>query len=133
MIKFIASYFSHTDGRGSIRGVIQSGKWEEVNMVSSQKGTVRGGHYHKETQELFVILFGKIEVTTQKVEDGQLVGEPAIVITQTDDVFLVEPFVNHTFNCLEDSRWMNLLSKRMDKDQMDFYRAGSIKRIADTC
>jgi dTDP-4-dehydrorhamnose 3,5-epimerase-like enzyme len=126
MIKFITPYFSHTDSRGSIKGLIQSGLWEEVNLIFSMKDTIRGGHYHKITKELFVVLSGKIEVTVQKVAEGKLDGEPSTVIANTGDVFLVEPLVNHTFRCIEDSQWMNLLSKKMDKDRMDFYRLSSI-------
>lgn len=122
MVKFIKHYFFHTDARGSITGLVQFDQWEEVNHILSVRGTVRGGHYHKEAKELFVILSGKIEVTTRNVKDGRLVEEVDVVVVMTGDVFLVEPFVDHTFKCLEDSEWINLLSKKTDKDRMDIFR-----------
>ncbi len=91
-------------------------------MISSIKGTVRGGHYHKNTVEIFIIIDGKIEVSTQKVEAEKLVGKPCVSIVSAGDVFLIEPLVLHTFKCLEDSRWINMLSKKMNQETPDFYR-----------
>ena len=58
MIKFINSYFQNDDNRGNIYGIINQSNWQEINIISSRKGSVRGGHYHKKTIELFFIIEG---------------------------------------------------------------------------
>lgn len=118
MIKFIKNYFAHSDERGSIKGLFNFGVWEEGNLITSKAGTIRGGHYHKGTSELFIILDGKIEITTKELG----VDKEAVSIVESGDVFFIEPNILHTFNCIEDSRWINVLSKRLDQALPDFYR-----------
>lgn len=121
MIKFIDSYFNHKDERGSIHGIINKNLWEEVNFITSEKGARRGGHYHKHTKELFFILEGKIEVITQIINLDNKLGEKAINIIKKDDIFLIEPHVVHYFNILEDSKWINVLTKKHDKNNPDIF------------
>ena len=121
MIKFIDSYFNHKDDRGSIRGIINKNLWEEVNFITSEKGAKRGGHYHKHTKELFFILEGKIEVITQIINLDNKLGEKAINIIKKDDIFLIEPYVVHYFNIVEDSKWINVLTKKHDKNNPDMF------------
>ena len=52
MYKIIKNYFNHKDERGEIKGLVNFGSWEEINYITSIEGTVRGGHYHKNTKEL---------------------------------------------------------------------------------
>ncbi|NOT77556.1 MAG: cupin domain-containing protein [Bacteriovoracaceae bacterium] len=118
MIKFIENYFAHSDERGSIKGLFNFGTWEEGNLITSNAGTIRGGHYHKGTNELFIILDGRIEITTK-----ELGGDKEVVsVVTTGDVFFIEPNIVHTFKCIEDSRWINVLSKKMEQVSPDFYR-----------
>ena len=114
VIKFIKPYFSFPDERGTIIGLIQEGNWKEINSVFSKKGTRRGDHYHKETNEIFIILEGKINLHLQKEEDKDRVLS---VIVKQGDVFLIEPMVWHAFEVLEDSAWINMLD-RVVKDDM---------------
>ena len=67
MIEFIPNYTKHSDKRGYFRGLINFGNWEEINFICSEAGTIRGNHYHENTDELFVILDGKIKIILQKV------------------------------------------------------------------
>ncbi|MGK5094017.1 hypothetical protein WDW89_18640 [Deltaproteobacteria bacterium TL4] len=122
MIEIIKPYFVHSDVRGSIQGLVNFGKWEEINYITSIKGTVRGGHFHTRTRELFVILEGKIEVTVQHIINNALHGKIEKLIVEKNQVVLVEPFTNHIFCCLEDSSWINILSTKMDPDSPDFFR-----------
>ncbi len=121
MIEFIDSYFNYKDERGSISGIINKNLWEEINLITSEKGAKRGGHYHKLTKELFFILQGEIEVITQKINSDNKLGEKTINIVKKDDIFLIEPYVVHYFNILEDSKWINVLTKKIDKDNPDMF------------
>ena len=118
MIEFINSYFNHVDERGSIVGLVNFGKWEELNIIESLKDTVRGGHYHLKTSELFIILEGRIEVCLENINQSKT----KTVEVNAGDVFLIKPRIIHTFTILENSRWINCLSKKIDPKNKDFYR-----------
>jgi dTDP-4-dehydrorhamnose 3,5-epimerase-like enzyme len=122
MLRFVNRYFEHTDERGSIQGLINRGNWQELNLITSEAGVVRGNHYHKNTQELFIILEGDIEVRTQAVSEGNLVGDKSVYQVKVGDVFWVDPMTNHIFVPQTCSKWLNALSKPVDKDHPDFYR-----------
>jgi dTDP-4-dehydrorhamnose 3,5-epimerase-like enzyme len=114
----IEPYFRFQDERGGITGLLQGVELREVNLVRSQAGTVRGGHYHQRTREYFCILSGAIEVTLAGLQ-----GEGKEVFTAgPGQVFLVEPGAVHTFRVLEDSTWINLLDQPMDPKAPDIHR-----------
>jgi mannose-6-phosphate isomerase-like protein (cupin superfamily) len=117
----IEQYFEHIDPRGSIQGLINSGSWREINLISSDAGAVRGRHYHKLTEECFIILSGRILVKFRKPLPGKsdLYAE---MIFYAGDVFTVNPLVEHTFEILEKAQWINLLSIPMDSEHSDFYK-----------
>ena len=71
MIEFIPNYIEYSDKRGSFLGLINFGNWKEINIICSEADTVRGDHYHENTDELFLILEGKIKITLQKVLDNE--------------------------------------------------------------
>ncbi len=115
----------HTDERGSIQGLINKGSWKELNLISSDAGVVRGNHYHKKMRELFIIIEGEIEIQTQNVKDGHLVGNKSVHHVKDGDVFCIEPMTNHIFIPYKDSKWINALSETVDDKKPDFYRINS--------
>lgn len=114
----ISPYFYFKDDRGEIRGLIQDMDFEEINYVESEKGAVRGNHYHKETKEAFFIISGKIRIELTDVETR----EKKIFMAEDKDFFIIKPNTMHTFYVLEDSKWLNMLSKSMRGENKDFYR-----------
>jgi quercetin dioxygenase-like cupin family protein len=113
MIKTLKPYFNFKDERGLILGLVQEHSWKEVNLVTSKKGTRRGDHYHKLCRECFIILEGKIRVHLQSVRFPDKV---MTVIMLPGDVFIVEPDTNHTFEILENSKWLNMLDTVLKDD-----------------
>lgn len=113
-------YIYQQDNRGSFTGILNSGQWEEFNYVETKAGQVRGGHYHTETKELFFILEGDIEITVSptrgKQEQNFRVGKGSIIVIDIGEI--------HTFRSLTASKWINVLSKKMDSNMPDFHRAG---------
>ena len=122
MYKIIGNYFNYSDNRGSLQGLVNFGEWEEINLIHSIASSKRGGHYHKQTDELFIILSGEIEVTLQKVKDKQITSKSETITVQSGDVFLIEPMVMHTFHIQKDSSWLNVLSKKINSDCPDIHR-----------
>ena len=113
MIKLIKPYFSFEDDRGLITGLAQEGIWKEINIIESKKGSRRGDHYHKKAVEMFIILSGKVKLYLQSEEDKERV---MTLVVKKGDVFIVPPLVWHTFEILEDSQWINMLSEIVKDD-----------------
>ena len=123
MIEFIPNYIEYSDKRGSFLGLINFGNWKEINIICSEADTVRGGHYHENTDELFLILEGKIKITLQKVLDNKVLdNEKKTFDVQEGDVFLIKKNVNHLFETIEYSKWINVLSQKLNIDNPDIHR-----------
>ena len=123
MIEIIPNYIEYSDKRGSFLGLINFGNWKEINIICSEADTVRGGHYHENTDELFLILEGKIKITLQKVLDNKVLdNEKKIFGVQEGDVFLIKKNVNHIFETIEYSKWINVLSQKLNIDNPDIHR-----------
>ena len=115
MIKFYSNYFKKEDPRGKILGLIDQGNWKELNYFSTEPGQVRGNHYHKKTDELFIILKGKLKIQLTRVSvNGELEGESKSFTVKQGDVFVIPKMVYHVFNIIEKSEWINGLSLKMD-------------------
>jgi dTDP-4-dehydrorhamnose 3,5-epimerase-like enzyme len=119
MIRRISDYFNHQDQRGIIQGIINFGTWEEINYITSVEGAVRGGHYHKYTKEAFLVLKGKIKIVTRNLGCSQSDLDEDVV--KKGDVFIIDPYVIHTFYTIEDAAWINILSQRINKENQDIY------------
>lgn len=122
MIKFIDRYFLAPDSRGIIEGLINFGTWEEINYIRTECGITRGHHYHRNTFEAFVILKGKIKISLQKVNNHKLVGPIEFHTVEQGHVFVINPNTFHIFEILENSEWINILSKKMENSNPDIYR-----------
>jgi len=118
-MRILESYKHFGDMRGEFLGIINDGRWEEINYVETESGQVRGGHYHADTQELFFIIEGDIEIQVVSI-DGRSIQK---FTAQKGYIFVVEPLEVHIFKCLTRSKWINVLSKRMDDNKPDFHRA----------
>jgi mannose-6-phosphate isomerase-like protein (cupin superfamily) len=122
MIKIIDRYFTHKDERGTIEGLIHTGLWGEINLITSKVNTKRGNHYHIKTTEVFIILDGEIEVILQKVKDKKLIGMEEKTHVVGGDIFIVNPMTNHIFDIIQESRWINVMSKPLSGINQDIFK-----------
>ena len=123
MIEFISNYFEHSDERGSFQGLVNFGNWEEINIISSEAHSIRGNHYHKYTDELFIILEGRIKITLQNVLTNKKLGKKKKTFeVLKGDVFFIKKNVNHIFETIEFSKWINVLSMKTNKKKPDINR-----------
>jgi dTDP-4-dehydrorhamnose reductase len=113
----ISPYYYSVDTRGHFLGVFQGNRWEEVNYLESVGGSVRGNHYHKETAEGFFIIDGKIRVTLTDI----LTGSKRAFVVKKGNVLIINTNTLHTFEMLENSKWINLLSKPIDNKSKDIH------------
>ena len=122
MIQIIKRYFTDRDERGKFEGLINFGNWKEFNIVETNANVIRGNHYHKKTKEVFIILEGLVKVTVQNIVKNKLTGDTEEKVLKSGDVILIEPFINHIFYTLEKSKWINILSHSIQKDNPDIHR-----------
>lgn len=65
MLQIIKTDFHFEDERGTIDQLIHDG-YRQINVITSKKGVVRGGHYHKQNDEAFYVISGKLTVTVNE-------------------------------------------------------------------
>jgi dTDP-4-dehydrorhamnose reductase len=106
---FTYPHLHYVDARGLIHGVTQLRDWEEINYSQSAANAVRGNHYHRRTTEGFYIISGRMKVSTVSLADGRRYWFYA----EAGDSFVITPMHRHTFEIVEDSSWINYLSRAM--------------------
>ncbi|MFC1566348.1 cupin domain-containing protein [bacterium] len=123
MITFVKPEFEHTDDRGYLKQLVSSG-WNQTNVIFSEKGTNRGGHYHKNNTEMFYVIQGAFELVLEKDEVTKNFN------IKSGDMFVVEPNVVHTFNYTEDTYIIAFYDKGVVKgDEKDIYEKSLFKKI----
>lgn len=103
MLKKIKPDFCFEDDRGVIVQLVHKG-YAQINVITSKKGVVRGGHYHKENEEAFYILSGKLEVTVNEEKQVYSAG----------DFFGIEANDMHSFEFLADTLLISMYSKGVE-------------------
>lgn len=88
--------FVFSNENGSLTQLVHEG-WRQVNVLESKKGSSRGGHYHKENEEAFYVIKGRLQLN---LDDRTLTETRTF---QTGDMFLIRPYIMHTFEFLEDT------------------------------
>lgn len=114
----IKPYFQKKDDRGQIFGISSNKCWKEINFIESNKGLVRGNHYHKKTQEGFYIISGeiKINIVNKKTNYNEE------FIAKKGDIFVIYPYEVHTFKMIKKSSWINMLTVAMDQKSPDIHK-----------
>ncbi len=120
-MKILEHYMNFCDDRGAICGIVQQGTWQEMNYVTTKANVIRGNHYHKQTFELIFIVKGAVKLTVRNITRDE---SNKIFHFVAGDAFILEPSENHTIETLEDSAWINLLSRAMtDANGKDIFTA----------
>jgi dTDP-4-dehydrorhamnose 3,5-epimerase-like enzyme len=94
---------------------------EEVYVLFSNQGSVRGNHYHKETLEFFSVISGKAKVALKNLETGAF--EELILSASNDVILKVPPNVVHAFKNEEEEPFVMLAisSREYNKDDTDTF------------
>lgn len=114
-MQILNPYRHFDDSRGRMLGVINDGQWEEINYIETAASCTRGGHYHRNTRELFLLISGTIKVRIRAL-DRQDFQEFTL---SGGSIFVVEPGEAHWFEALTACSWINALSKRFDQAAPD--------------
>ncbi len=107
MINILKPDFVFEDDRGAINQLIHKG-YNQVNVVYSNAGAARGGHYHKLNKEAFFIVSGSVRVSASR--DGDSIE----MIFNKGDMFEIEPGTAHDFCFLTDTVLVGMYDKGVE-------------------
>lgn len=109
LIKRLKPDFLFEDDRGLLVQLVHDG-YRQINAVFTKKGAVRGNfHYHKETDEAFFILAGRVKVT------AALDGAEETAEFGAGEMFLIPRSVRHTFVYTEDTYLVGMYPVPVEK------------------
>lgn len=112
----LSYYFQCSDERGIFKGIINSGQWQEVNLVHTQANQLRGGHYHRQTTEVIFLLSGSASVELKEVDSP---NQRSSLILAPGQGLQIQPRIAHWFQYHEDSIHIQLLNQKYDPSLQD--------------
>lgn len=98
LVQILEPDFCFEDARGRLVQLVHDG-YQQYNIIFSKKNVERGNHYHKLNEEAFYVISGKFQL---KAAYGD---EEEQYIFKTGDMFLIPPYVIHSFCYCEDT-WL---------------------------
>lgn len=96
MLELLTPDFEFSDARGELKQLVHEG-YNQINVVRSKAGTVRGGHCHKLNREAFYIIEGSLELVLRKD------GLEEKYKFKAGDFFAIDPLVFHDFHFISDT------------------------------
>lgn len=108
MIQILKPNFEFEDERGTLTQLVREG-FSQFNIIFSKAGVSRGNHYHKENQEAFYVILGRLVLTAKKE------GKTERYTFSQGDMFLVPPFVKHSFFYETDTLLASMYSNGVER------------------
>jgi quercetin dioxygenase-like cupin family protein len=105
----------HTDDRGSIQMLIDA-PINSVLVISSEKGSLRANHYHKQDAHYCYLAVGRMEYYYRPAGRTE---PPAMVIIEPGQLFYTPPMVEHAMKFLEDSIFYAFAKLHRDQDNYE--------------
>lgn len=115
-IEWLKPDFVFENDSGCLKQLVHDG-WKQVNVITSRAGSIRGGHYHKFNQEGFYVIKGRFLLT---VWNG---SEKETYEMKEGDMFLIPPYVFHTFEYREKTILVSMYSEgvELSKTEKDIW------------
>lgn len=107
LVDVIEPDFKFLNESGSLVQLVHDG-WKQVNVIKSNKGSKRGGHFHKQNKEAFYIIKGKVILTIDyenKHEEDEF---------GTGDMFVISQYQMHNFFFREDTIMVSMYSNGVE-------------------
>ena len=109
LIEFLKPDFSFEDARGSLVQLVHGG-WEQVNVIRSRAGVLRGGHYHARSTEAFYVVSGRFELALEGLDSGEREEH----CLKAGAFFRIRPGVLHSFHFLEETVLVSLYDRPVE-------------------
>ena len=97
----------HIDKRGSIMDILNE-KLKHVGIINTEKGVIRGNHYHKISKQYTYLLSGKFEILLAKADSP---AEVKKIILEAGGLITIPPLIIHRFEALEKSVFIEMDSE----------------------
>ncbi len=95
------------DHRGSIINYYLDNKVNQIGLIDSKRGTVRGNHYHPEQLQSCILIKGSYISVTKNLKDDNAVIESRLV--KEGEISIIKPNIAHTMVFIQDSVFINLV------------------------
>ena len=113
------TYYMHTlDQRGEFLGLTNQGNWQEVHLVKTQAGQIRGNHFHVKINEFIFLLSGQVKVELWDCND---LNKKSSLILNAGEGIKITPYILHRFHYLEDSVHIQLLDTPFNSENQDLH------------
>lgn len=109
LIEFIEPDFRFENENGILVQLVHDG-WKQVNAIFSLGGKKRGGHYHKYNKEAFYVVSGSFKLVVWNNNDKEEYW------MKKGDMFVINEYVFHTFDFLEDTLLVSMYSNGVEFD-----------------
>ncbi len=110
LIEFVKPDFIFANEAGCLNQLVHNG-WNQVNAITSVKGAIRGGHYHKHNKECFFIIQGSFKLIVWKDD----VKEEYEI--KKGDMFIIPEYVYHSFEYHEDTALVAMYNNGVELDE----------------
>ena len=112
LIEWLKPDFIFENDSGCLKQLVHDG-WKQINVITSRAGSVRGGHYHKYNREGFYVVKGSFLLSVW------VDGEKETYEMKVGDMFLIPPYVFHTFEYAEDTTLISMYSQGVELSEIE--------------
>lgn len=119
----LTHYCKFSDERGGFEGIVNQGSWQEINIVHTHAGCIRGGHYHRQTTEIIFLITGKADVELSPYDD---LTRTSRISLMAGEGIQIPPMTVHRFFYLEQSSHVQLLDQRFDPSHQDLFNVNPV-------
>ena len=115
----------HKDNRGKIIDIFVDQTKDHCTLVTFNRNSVRGNHFHKKSEQFSYILNGKLLMFSAKIDKkGKIVGPIKKEIISENFLVSHKPFFAHAFKALKKSSMLAFVNGKRGgkKYELDTYR-----------
>lgn len=99
------------DERGKIYDIVDRENIRHIGLITFTKGSVRGGHYHKEAKQITYVVSGRIELMLRDSKDAGQKKEQTIIM-EAGDMVTIPPMIIHSLKSIGDATILVLTDKQ---------------------
>ena len=112
LIKWLEPDFTFHGSQGVLKQLVHEG-WKQINVVDYLADAKTGNHYHKYNRECFYVVKGGFRLKVWKDEETEEYE------MKPGDMFVVLPYVWHSFEYLQDSILVVLYDKGVELSETE--------------
>ena len=115
----------HKDKRGKIIDIFVNKPKDHCTLVTFNKNSIRGNHFHKKSEQFSYIIDGKLLMLSAKIDkNGKIIGTIKKEIISKNFLVSHKPFYAHAFKAIKKSSMLAFVNgtRGGKKYELDTYR-----------